>query len=213
MYCDPGSFCFLCHTLSPSGAFLNCLEFSHSPKLALYPLNLVRYSTAYLPFLSFFLLSVSIISTLYSGNLLKSARLRDLVGQLPNLAGEGWYFSKCAIFNTGWILSDSFPAAGENSKPIRWMTLWFSFILSYLCLFLFIWTLNLSIFPSDWHNLLWGLALVWHVALNASKSLACDVIACSRLHDLTWFHTITTRKVTCYVDVDTFRSSALQQDT
>ena len=71
----------------------------------------------------------------------------------------------CMSF-TWYKLADSFPAAGENSKSIRWMTLWFSFILSYLCLFLFIWTLNLSIFPSDWRNLLWRLALVWHVALN-----------------------------------------------
>ena len=73
----PGGFHFLCHTSSTSGAFLNCLVFSHSSELASYPLNQVRYSTTYLPFLAFFLWSVIIISTLYSGNLSKSARLRD----------------------------------------------------------------------------------------------------------------------------------------
>jgi len=40
-----------------------------------------------------------------------------------------------------------------------------------ICLLLLPKTLNLSHFPSDWRNLLWRLALVWHVALNTSKSL------------------------------------------
>jgi hypothetical protein len=40
-----------------------------------------------------------------------------------------------------------------------------------ICLLLFPKTLNLSHFPSDWRNLQWRLALVWHVALNVSKSL------------------------------------------
>jgi hypothetical protein len=33
-----------------------------------------------------------------------------------------------------------------------------------ICLLLLLKTLNLSHFPSDWRNLLWWLALVWHVA-------------------------------------------------
>ena len=93
-------------TQTPGGPVGECKlqEFSHSSKSALYPLNLVRYSTTYLPFLPFFLQSAIIISTSYSGNSSKSARLRDFVGWLPNSAGESCYFSKCAIFNTGWIL-------------------------------------------------------------------------------------------------------------
>ena len=40
-----------------------------------------------------------------------------------------------------------------------------------ICLLLFPKTSNLSHFLSDWCNLLWQLALVWHVALKALKAL------------------------------------------